>query len=87
VVKTLNSGSLGNGATSFTWDGTQDNGSPAPAGKYTVAVIATDANGASVAADTQIISKVEAIRMTATGVKLVAGGVQISMTDIQEIRL
>lgn len=87
VVKTLNSGLLSKGDTPLTWDGTQDNGTPAGAGHYTVAVKALDARGKAVTTSIQVIAKVQAVRPTATGVKLVVGGIPISMKDIQEIRL
>jgi len=87
VVKTLYTGPLSNGATPLTWDGSQDNGSPAAAGNYSIAVNATDANGAAVAASTQVIAQVQAVRVTTAGVQLVVGGVPVSMTDVQEIRL
>ena len=87
VVKTLHSGALNSGDTPLTWDGTQDNGSPAAAGHYTISVKATDANGLAASASSQVIAKVDAVRMTDTGVKVVVGGVTVAMTDIQEIRL
>jgi len=87
VVKTLYTGPLNNGATPLTWDGSQDNGSPAAAGNYSIAVNATDANGTAVAASTQVIAQVQAVRVTTAGVQLVVGGVPVSMADVQEIRL
>jgi len=87
MVKTLYTGPLSKGATPLTWDGSQDDGSYATAGNYSIAVNATDANGTAVAASTQVIAQVQAVRITASGVKLVVGGVPVSMANVQEIRL
>ena len=87
TVKTLYSGALNKGATQFTWDGTLDSGSPTPAGDYHIETAATDANGAAIAIGTQVTGQVQAVRMTAKGVKLVVGGVPVSMSQVAEIRL
>lgn len=87
VVKTLYTGALSKGATQLTWDGTRNSGSPAPVGNYHIETAATDANGATVVISTQVTGRVQAVRMTATGVKLVVGGVPVDMAKIAEIRL
>ncbi len=86
TVKTLYTGALSSGATRFTWGGTGNSGSPAPVGNYHIEAVATDANGAAVAINTQVTGKVQAVRLTATGVQLVVGGVSLPMSKIAEIR-
>lgn len=45
VVATLFDGSLGTGAHTLAWDGTDGAGDPLPAGSYTLALVVTDALG------------------------------------------
>ncbi len=61
AVRTIDLGPRPGGALAVTWDGKDDNGQPVAAGKYSLAVSATAANGSAVSSSqdvTGIVTKV-----------------------------
>ncbi|HKJ84067.1 MAG TPA: flagellar hook capping FlgD N-terminal domain-containing protein [Mariprofundaceae bacterium] len=87
VVKMLSSGPLQSGSHSFTWNGTTDAGTQAPAGQYAISVTATTAGGQSVATNTQLAGQVQAVNLSANGTQLVVNGTPVSLSKVQQILL
>jgi flagellar basal-body rod modification protein FlgD len=86
VVRTINLGAQSAGGQFFTWDGKTDGGKAAPDGHYTFTATAKSGT-ASVAATTLSVAHVDGIVPGQSGVSLqLAGGAQIALSDIFEIR-
>lgn len=87
AVATLNNGALPAGTSSFTWDGTMDNGLTAPIGQYSIQVNATDSSGQTVSSTTQTLGTVSAVDLGSSGTQLVVNGSPVSMSNISQIRM
>lgn len=74
-VKTIAVGAREAGDNTVTWDGTDDSGSSVPAGYYQFEVLAGDAQGAPVSAETFIVG-------TVTGVTFNNGTAQLLINDL-----
>ncbi len=86
VVKTLYNGFLQRGVNPLTWRGDTDNGATAPAGDYSLKVIAKDSNGHDVTVRTRITGKITALRTGTDGISAVIGDTLAPMANIAEIR-
>ena len=64
TVRTLSLGAEGAGPLAITWDGRTDSGQTEPAGSYSVAVSATNANGGPVAVSTSVTGVVSSVSFT-----------------------
>jgi len=73
---------LTEGSGAFTWDGTLADGSNAPAGPYTIAFQARNADGAAIAVDTEITGTVDAVDMAGNQPYLVIGDQMIPLTEL-----
>ncbi|NEX21072.1 flagellar hook assembly protein FlgD [Thiorhodococcus mannitoliphagus] len=76
LVRTQALGSLSAGLQEFSWDGLLDDGSPAPAGAYTIEVTA-QTDGATEALDTMIDAEVQSVTTDNDG-----GGLLLSLLGI-----
>jgi flagellar basal-body rod modification protein FlgD len=86
VVRTMDLGAQDAGIITPTWDGNDDSGNPLPDGSYTIAVQATDANGAAVTADALTYGQVGGVSYSTQGVRLDLGlAGQVSMLDVRKV--
>ncbi len=85
TVQTLQLGALPAGSNAFTWNGIATNGSPAPAGTYTVSVTATQA-GTAVDATAQQVGVVTSVMNSSQGVSLNVGSLGVfQMSAVTQI--
>lgn len=87
VVRRLDLGAQSAGETTFTWDGINGSGVPAPAGKYYL-VAQMDYGGQTVALDTLVSSKVNSVVMGkgSQGITLnLSNNERVSLADITQI--
>jgi flagellar basal-body rod modification protein FlgD len=87
TVQTLQMGALSAGVQSFSWDGTEADGTQAPAGNYTFNVQATNSAGQSVAATPFGTGTVQAVYLGSTGPSLQIQGQSspVSLSNIQGV--
>jgi len=85
TIKTLNNCDLSKGDHKLSWDFSDNNGSKSPNGNYTYSVEAKTSDGSSLTATTFRVGKIDAIRFTDSGAKLVVNGTEYSLSDIIEI--
>ena len=95
LVKTITLGAQPSGLASFTWDGTENNGSKAPAGTYTLAAQYAGQTQGGTAASTYVNGTVESVSMggssatssgTTTGMTLNVSGVgSVPFSSVQQI--
>ena len=85
LVKTINCGSLSDGEQSIGWDGTNDDGETVSDGTFTFEVSATDAGGETVKASTYMTVEVTGVTFKEGTAYLLAGDIEISMSDILEV--
>jgi len=79
------SGQIAAGAGQFNWDGMGSDGSTQPAGTYTIAMTATDANGKSVAIDTETTGVVTGVDLSGAEPNLMVGSKTIKMSDVTSV--
>lgn len=85
VVRTMDLGDMSAGMNSFTWDGLQDDGSPAPEGAYQFSASVTGAD-ATVAAQTYLRSRVDAVALNGGDLLLsLDSGAQVGFDSVQQI--
>lgn len=85
IVRTLNVASLKSGKNEVHWNGTLEDGRPAPPGEYTLEVEAVGTNGAKLAANTKTEGKITGVNFTSAGPVLLVGQQQILMKDVSKI--
>ncbi|MBV7487065.1 flagellar hook capping FlgD N-terminal domain-containing protein [Bordetella sp. BOR01] len=86
VVRTMELGQEDTGVLTMEWDGTNDGGQALVDGKYTVNVLATDADGKKVQAETLTYGKVNSVSYSTDGLRLDLGlAGQISMLDVRKV--
>jgi len=85
LVKTLNGGALSSGEHSLEWDGTNENGETVSDGTYTFEVSAADASGETIASLTYMTVEVTGVTFKGGNAYLLAGDIEISMSDIIEV--
>ena len=85
VVRRLTKGQMAAGSQSIEWDGRRDDGERAAAGKYKVEVIALDAQGTAVSAQTRVRARVDGVRFVDGTGYLVVEGSTIPLSDVSEV--
>ena len=85
LVKTINCGSLSDGEQSIEWDGTNDDGETVSDGTYTFVVSAADAGGETIEASTYMTVEVTGVTFKEGNAYLLAGDIEISMSDVIEV--
>jgi flagellar basal-body rod modification protein FlgD len=73
------------GTQVFTWDGKGNNGSPWPAGDYTISVVAKDASGQPVAISTEVEGVIEGADLSKYPPLLQMGGLSFTIDKIKRI--
>lgn len=86
LVRTLELGSMGQGAQHASWDGRDDQGTPLPAGDYRVEYEASDLSGASVPVTAQVVGIVTGVSFDKGYPELLLGSERIRPADVTEIR-
>ena len=77
--------SLNAGSQTYSWNGQGTNGVTWPAGQYTLAVTATNANGKPVTVSTQVQGTVSGVNMSQNPPQLTVGGQSYPISAIQSI--
>lgn len=86
VVRTIELGEQEAGEVDVDWDGLEDDGSPLPAGEYTISVKAESEEGASVGSDVYTARKVSGVSFQGGFPKLeLEGDVEISLGDVNRV--
>lgn len=85
LIKTIDSLPITKGEHKLSWDFTDNNGVRVPEGKYTFEIDAKAANTEKMTAETFKIGKIDALRFTDQGSKLIVDGVEYNLADILEI--
>jgi flagellar basal-body rod modification protein FlgD len=88
LVQQINLGAQSAGTANFSWNGTEGNGSQAPAGTYTLSAAYAGQTSGSTAATTMVNGTVESVSMGAgtTGMTLnVAGVGSVPISSLQQI--
>lgn len=76
-------GSLAAGQNSFSWNGTETNGSTAPAGTYSVQVVASTATNTPVSVTTQVPGTVTGMQTASDGtVELMVGSQLVPLSNV-----
>jgi flagellar basal-body rod modification protein FlgD len=73
------------GAQTFTWDGTDANGTTWPSGPYTISISATGANNQSVPVTTQVQGLVTGVDVSKTPPNLTIGGQSYPLNQITQV--
>jgi len=81
------SGSVQAGQQQFSWNGQGTNGQQWPAGAYTMAITAADAQGKSVAVSTQVQGIVSSVDLAQNPPVLTVNGQQFTVNQIQSVAL
>ena len=82
IVKTATLGAQTAGNSSFSWDGSNNSGTMAPAGAYTFAVNATSASGAAMTVTTYTTGLVDGVNIAGGTPKLTIGAASVALTDV-----
>jgi flagellar basal-body rod modification protein FlgD len=85
LVKTI-SGSTKSGDNSYEWDGVGDNGLKVASGTYSYTIEASDSGGTSLQVSPYIYGTVTGVRFKSDGTVFVIDGMEISLSDIMEIK-
>lgn len=84
-IKTIKNCDLSKGDHKLSWDFTDNNGSKVANGSYTYEIEAKTSDGSSLTATAFRVGKIDAIRFTDSGAKLVVGDTEYNLSDIIEI--
>ena len=76
---------LKNGEHKFDWDGKDNSGNLVDAGDYTFSVSACNSSGSTFTADTYMYGKIESVKFTSDGTKLVINGVEVPLAYVSDI--
>jgi flagellar basal-body rod modification protein FlgD len=85
VVRKLELAGLKKGENSITWNGLQDDGTPARPGEYKFTVEAQSNTGAKVYAKTSFEGRITGLNYTAQGPVLMVGSQTIKLSDVKKI--
>src|SRR6266403_3134647 len=88
LVRQINLGAQSTGLANFSWDGKQQDGSPAPAGQYTLSAQFAGATGATAASTTYVNGTVQSVTMGAgqTGLTLNVSGLgSVPFSGVKQI--
>ena len=86
IVKTMELGVTGPGSHDVSWDGLDDEGDSLTPGTYTVEVKASDANGEEIPVDFYSVGRVTGIQFDQGIPYIMVGDIEITASDIAEIR-
>ncbi|MGF1465974.1 MAG: flagellar hook assembly protein FlgD [Sandaracinaceae bacterium] len=86
VVRTLDLGEHLSGNHIYAWDGQTDEGVRAPAGRYSVELAATDAEGNPLEVDAKVEGTIQSVSYEHGYPELVVGEHRVLMGDVREIR-
>ena len=75
------------GSQTFTWNGRTASGTSAPAGTYTIKVVAQDATGAAVTVDTSTSGTVDEVDLTGSAPVLLIGNQRVPLSSVQTVGL
>lgn len=87
VVRTLTTGPQAAGEVNLAWDGRDANGSPLPAGAYTVELSATTATGGPGEIELRGRGRITGLSFEAGYAELLVGDTRISLSDIVEFHV
>ncbi len=85
LVRTMDLGPMGAGPRSFAWNGTDELGTRAPSGRYSISVRALDAEGNEIGSSTEVRGTVRAIRYEDGFPVLDVDGFDVIMGDVRAI--
>ncbi|MCS7052167.1 MAG: flagellar hook capping protein [Ignavibacterium sp.] len=85
LVRTIQNASGNAGDNKLSWDFTDNNGEKVSFGKYRFEVTATDYNGNAINVETFLFGKIDGVRFTEFGTKLIINGIEFNLSDIKEI--
>ncbi len=85
LVRVIENVSGNAGDNKLSWDFTDNKGEKVPNGEYRFEVTATDYNGNAVNVNSFLFGKIDGVRFTDTGTKLIVNGVDYNLADITEI--
>ncbi len=86
TIRTVDLGGRQSGDISTKWDGLQDNGQPAPSGKYTYKIDAKDMKGNEFKVETKIDGRVTGVTSSQGVVFLLVGDQRIGLSDVETIK-
>lgn len=76
---------IGSGTQNFNWNGTGNDGTTWPDGKYTISVTAKDSAGNPIAVSTQVVGKVSSVDLTKNPPLLEVGGQSYTIDQVQSV--
>ncbi|HPG37975.1 MAG TPA: flagellar hook capping FlgD N-terminal domain-containing protein [bacterium] len=85
LVRTIDLGEQNAGVQKYEWDGKDNNGNAMGEGAYYFKVVATDASGNAVQADTMIKGKVTGLKFIDGLPVLMIGAAQVNLKDVIEV--
>jgi flagellar basal-body rod modification protein FlgD len=85
LVRSISTGAQAAGSQLVEWDGQDQNGAPLPAGSYSVAVAAFDAQGGPVEAAPFTRARVTGLRMVNNEPQILIGSRIVRVDDIREV--
>jgi flagellar basal-body rod modification protein FlgD len=86
LVHTIHSRELNQGDNTITWDGRDEKGTRLKEGNYRFSVESKDGNGAGIDASLFVYGIVSGVRFKHTGTYFTINGIEVSLSDIEEIR-
>jgi flagellar basal-body rod modification protein FlgD len=84
-VKSIEANNLAQGTHTLVWDGTDQNGNPAPNGSYTFEVQAADADGRDIGAATFFSATVDGVSFENNKTLLVCDSQKVALSDLIEV--
>ncbi|MBK9248577.1 MAG: flagellar hook capping protein [Ignavibacteria bacterium] len=89
VVRTIDvpTSEMRSGEHKLSWDGKDQNGVTVPSGQYAVSVTAKDGAGQLVDARSFAFGMITAVRFKQEGTMMVVGGIEIPMSEIEDISM
>lgn len=86
LVKTMDMGAKGKGPLPIEWDGKTDAGATAPPGKYSMEIVAKDANGKDVSSSQTVTGTVESVTFENGYAELILdSGVRAPVSDLVSV--
>jgi flagellar basal-body rod modification protein FlgD len=85
VVRTITGGASSAGQLGLAWDGRDQNGSPLPAGAYSVSVTAKKSDGSTVSVVERGRGVVQGVDYSGSSTKVIVGGDTVSLSDVIQV--
>jgi flagellar basal-body rod modification protein FlgD len=85
LVRTIENVSGNAGDNKLSWDFTDNKGDKVSNGKYRFEITATDYNGNAINVNSFLFGKIDGVKFTDSGTKLIVNGVEYNLADITEI--